>query len=98
MNAEPWGERENDGKYDQRRQAADRFRNGNVSLNSLWTYYFGIGGDADELVLDAYLNGLLVLAPGQMELVDTAFRELTSDGRIEPVEQQGRGVVRKDHD
>ena len=84
MNSEPWGAPENDNEYDQRMHAADRFRNGTVSLNSLWIYYFGIGGDADELALDAYLNGLLVLAPGQMELVDTAFKELTSDGRIEP--------------
>ncbi|MGO4588160.1 hypothetical protein [Paenarthrobacter sp. 2TAF44] len=65
MNAEPWGTPERHGKLDQRKQATDRFRTGNVSLNSLWTYYFGIGGDADELVLDAYLNGLLVLAPGR---------------------------------
>ncbi|XAS72481.1 hypothetical protein VUN82_01085 [Micrococcaceae bacterium Sec5.1] len=98
MNAEPWGTPERHGKLDQRQQATDRFRTGNVSLNSLWTYYFGIGGDADELVLDAYLNGLLVLAPGQMELVDTAFRELTADGRTEPAGQQGRGIVRKDND
>jgi len=98
MNAEPWEAPEHDGRFDQRMHAAHRFRNGNVSLNSLWTYYFGIGGDADELVLDAYLNGLLVLAPGQMELVDTAFRELTADGRTEPAGQQGRGIVRKDND
>jgi hypothetical protein len=87
MNSERRGTPEHDETYRQRMRAANIFRNGNVSINSLWIYYFGIGGDADELALDAYLNGLLVLAPGQMELVDTAFRELTSDGRPEPAGQ-----------
>ena len=83
MNAEPW-----DGwnvlEFDQRLQAACRFQVEDIGLNRLWTYYFGIGGNADEVALEAYLHELLTLAPGQMELVDTAIRELSSDDRTEP--------------
>jgi hypothetical protein len=34
---------------EQRRGAARRFRNTGVPLLELWTYYYGIGGDADEV-------------------------------------------------
>ena len=83
MNAQPaWMS-----EFDQRLRASCRFRVGDVSLNTLWIYYFGIGGNADELVLDAYLNELLALAPGQMQLVDTAMRELSLNGWTEPAGQ-----------
>lgn len=70
-------------EFDQRLQASCRFQVEDIGLNRLWTYYFGIGGNADELALEAYLNELLALAPGQMELVDTAMKELSSDDRTE---------------
>ncbi len=87
MDTEPWEASEYYGEFDQRLQASCRFQIGNISLDRLWTYYFGIGGNADELALEAYLNELLALAPGQMQLVDTALTELSSDGRTEPAGQ-----------
>jgi hypothetical protein len=42
------------------------------------------GASEHDGKMDQRMRGLLVLAPGQMELVDTAFRELTSDGRTNP--------------
>ncbi|MFP3581470.1 hypothetical protein SB659_18055 [Arthrobacter sp. SIMBA_036] len=59
----------------QRRNAAARFRDGELSLAGLWLYYFGIGGEADEFDLDAYLHELLLLSPAQMWLVETALNE-----------------------
>jgi len=72
---------------EQRKHAGERYRGRNLNLSRLWTYYLGIGGDADEFALDGYLNGLLGLAPGQMRLVDTAIDELSADGQPGPVGQ-----------
>jgi hypothetical protein len=70
---------------EQRRSAAERSRNGNLSLGRLWTYYYGIGGDADQLALEGYLHEPLVLAPVQMELIETALNETsTADGSYAP--------------
>ena len=44
---------------DPRKFAAAQFQRANLTLPELWTYYYGIGGSADELVLDAYLNEIL---------------------------------------
>lgn len=87
MDTEPWEASECYGEFDQRMQAACRFQVGNISLSKLWTYYIGIGGNVDGLALEAYLNELLTLAPSQMELLDTAMTELSSDGRTEPAGQ-----------
>jgi hypothetical protein len=45
----------------------------------VWAYYFGIGGNADELALDGYLNGMMELAPLQVDLLNTAINEITAD-------------------
>ena len=50
-----------------------------MSLPQLWVYYFGIGGNADELALDGYLHGIVELAPLQVDLLDTAIKEITAD-------------------
>lgn len=65
---------------DPRKLAATRYRNGNVNLTGLWTYYCGIGGNADELVLDAYLHEMMELPRLQMDLIHTAIKEITADG------------------
>ena len=65
---------------DQRKFAAAQFQNGNISLPRLWTYYCGIGGNVDQLGLDAYLHELMELAPLQMDLIQTAIKEITADG------------------
>jgi hypothetical protein len=60
----------------QRRGAAQRFRNTGLPLAKLWTYYYGIGGEIDEVSLDAYLNEALDIPPAQMSLVTLAMTEL----------------------
>jgi hypothetical protein len=65
---------------DRRRSAAAQIRNGNIGLPALWSYYYGIGGNVDQLVLDAYLHGLTELAPLQMDLIHAAIQEITADG------------------
>ena len=63
---------------EQRKAVARRFRQAEVPLIKLWTYYFGLGGDADEMSLDAYLNEALHLPAAQVGLVATAMTELTT--------------------
>ncbi|TDT79270.1 MULTISPECIES: hypothetical protein [unclassified Arthrobacter] len=58
-----------------RRIAAKRFQASKVTLVELWTYYYGIGGDVDELALDAYLNEALHLPAAQVGLVTLAMNE-----------------------
>lgn len=65
---------------DQRKFAAAQFQNGNISLPGLWTYYYGIGGNVDQLGVDAYLHELTELAPLQMDLIQTAIKEITANG------------------
>ncbi|MDR6414625.1 hypothetical protein [Pseudarthrobacter sulfonivorans] len=65
---------------DPRKFAAAQFQRANLTLPELWTYYYGIGGSADELVLDAYLNEIVELPPLQVDLLHTAIREITADG------------------
>ncbi|UUL77168.1 hypothetical protein NG819_06225 [Pseudarthrobacter sp. Fe7] len=63
---------------EQRRETAQRFRDAEVPLIKLWTYYYGLGGDADEMSLDAYLNEALYLPATQVGLIATAMTELTA--------------------
>ncbi|TQJ38452.1 hypothetical protein FBY33_0449 [Arthrobacter sp. SLBN-112] len=80
MNAEwTWGPDQLIEADEQRHGAARRFQDTGVPLLKLWTYYYGIGGDVDELSLDAYLNEALHLPAAQVGLVNTAMTELTSD-------------------
>ncbi|WP_258803448.1 hypothetical protein [Pseudarthrobacter sp. NS4] len=62
---------------EQRRGAAQRFRETELPLVKLWTYYYGIGGDIDEVSLDAYLNEALDLPAAQVGLITTAMMEMT---------------------
>lgn len=66
-----------DDAVEQRRGAAQRFRDADLPLVKLWTYYYGIGGDIDEVSLDAYLNEALDLPAAQVGLITTAMMEMT---------------------
>lgn len=61
----------------ERRGAAERFRNTDIPLAKLWTYYYGIGGGIDEMSLDAYLHEALDIPAAQVALIATAMTELT---------------------
>lgn len=65
---------------EQRRAVAQPFRDGKLPLIKLWPYYYGLGGDADEMSLDAYLNEALHLPAAQVGLIATAMRELSAGG------------------
>lgn len=57
--------------------AVQRFRDTDLPLGKLWTYYYGIGGDLDEMSLDAFLHEALDIPAAQMGLIATAITELT---------------------
>lgn len=65
---------------EQRKDVARRFRACEIPIMRLWTYYYGLGGDADEMSLDAYLNEALYLPAAQVGLIATAMRELSAGG------------------
>jgi hypothetical protein len=60
---------------EQRRMAAACFQRSGLTLEQLWTRYFALGGTVSLLDLDAYLNGLVQLAPGQRDMVAHAVNE-----------------------
>jgi hypothetical protein len=53
-----------------------------VPLAKVWTYYFGLGGEIDEMSLDAYLHEALDIPAGQAALVAMAITELTEEGPL----------------
>jgi hypothetical protein len=62
---------------EERRGTAERFRNTDLPLAKLWTYYYGLGGGIDEMSLDAYLHEALDIPAAQVALIATAITELT---------------------
>jgi len=64
---------------EERRGTAERFRNTDLPLAKLWTYYYGLGGGIDEMSLDAYLHEALDIPASQVALIATAITELTED-------------------
>ena len=63
----------------QRRETARQFRQAELPLTKLWTYYYGIGGDVDELSLEGYLWEALHLPAIEVGLIVTALAELTRE-------------------
>lgn len=49
------------------------------ALEKLWIYYYGIGGDLDEVSLDAYLHDALDIPAAQVHLIDTAMMEMMDE-------------------
>jgi hypothetical protein len=73
------GNRQPDFEPDPRALAA-KLERAQVSVPELWTYYYGIGGNVDELALDAYLNGMVDLPSTQVSLIHTAINEMKTNG------------------
>lgn len=46
-----------------------------LSLEELWLRYFGLGGDAGKIEIDAYLSGLAPLSALQHDLLAHAVNE-----------------------
>jgi hypothetical protein len=67
------------GASEQRRAAADWFHDANTGLARIWTHFYSVGGDADEVTLDAYLHELADLPPLQASLLAVTMREMDSE-------------------
>ena len=62
-----------DGEHRHRFLAA--LRASGLTIEELWLRYFGLGGDAGKLEVDAYLSGLAPLSPLQHDLLAHAVNE-----------------------
>ncbi|RBY85766.1 PP2C family protein-serine/threonine phosphatase [Blastococcus sp. TF02A-30] len=71
---------------DQRVRLRAAFRHSDLSAEQLWTRYFGLGGDADLLDVEAHLEGLQELPTLQADLLALAVNErldeLTAERRV----------------
>ena len=67
------------GASEQRRVAAEWFQDADAGLGTLWTYFYSVGDDADEVTLDAYLHELADLPPLQANLLAITMREMDSE-------------------
>jgi hypothetical protein len=61
---------------EQRLLAAQWHRDRGAALDRLWTYFYGIGGDADQFTVDAYLHEIGSLPPSQISLLALAMNEI----------------------
>jgi hypothetical protein len=56
-----------------------RIREADISVSELWLYYFSIGGNCEEIYLDAYLHALMPLPALERMLVELAIDEMSAD-------------------
>ena len=63
----------------ERKGAARRYRTTDLPVEKLRIYYNGIGGDLDEVSLDAYLHEALDIPAAQVHLIDTAMTEMMEE-------------------
>lgn len=73
---EAGGSGQPDGSAHHSKGAAQRFREADLPLEKLWMYYYGIGGDIDEMSLDAFLHDALDIPAAQVELISAAMTEM----------------------
>lgn len=50
-----------------------------VTIEDLWIYYSGMGGDIDQYEVDAYLHGLMVLPALARDMISQSVNELLDD-------------------
>lgn len=62
--------------FEQRQLAAKWHHDRGAALDRLWTYFYGIGGDADPFTVDAYLHEIGSLPPSQISLLALAMHEI----------------------
>ncbi len=46
-----------------------------LDLGELWLRYVALGGNADQMELDGYLHGLVLLTPGEHNVLACAVNE-----------------------
>ncbi|GAB3526787.1 hypothetical protein [Arthrobacter monumenti] len=64
---------------EQRRLLLIAVRHSGISVGQLWLRYFGIGGDAGEYEVDAYLHGSYNLPALQRDLLAHAVNEMIDE-------------------
>jgi hypothetical protein len=57
----------------------DAFRRTGLSARDMWFRYLALGGNADEVWVEAVLNGLLELPPGEYNVLAHALNEGLDD-------------------
>lgn len=60
----------------QRIHLLSAIRHAQIDASELWLHYFGLGGDAGEYEVEAYLHGSFTLPPLQRDLLAHAANEL----------------------
>ncbi|MFC3299092.1 Uncharacterised protein [Arthrobacter agilis] len=60
----------------QRTHLLRAIRHAQIEASELWLHYFGLGGDAGEYEVEAYLHGSFTLPPLQRDLLAHAANEL----------------------
>jgi hypothetical protein len=61
---------------DLQQEARQLLESGDVSLLRLWILYWGQGGNADEVELDAYIHGIPLLGQFEAEILGWAMEPL----------------------
>jgi len=59
-------------------------RHAGIDSSKLWLHYFGLGGDAGEYEVEAYLHGSFTLPPLQRDLLAHAANELIDQLPLPP--------------
>jgi hypothetical protein len=70
-----WGQAD----HDQHALTFDAMHRFGIPVSELWMYYLGIGGDADELEIDAYLHGLIRLPALARDMIAQSVNEMIDD-------------------
>ncbi|MFD4368510.1 hypothetical protein [Rhodococcus sp. NPDC058521] len=64
-----------DNTDDHHRLILDAFAAAELSTEELWLRYFGLGGDAGKLEIEAFLSGLMPLHRIQQDMIAHAINE-----------------------
>lgn len=66
--------------HDPRQSARNLLNRDTISLEDLWIRYWGQGGNASPLELDAYVHEALRPQPFELDLISWAIEELPVNG------------------
>jgi hypothetical protein len=66
-------------EQEQRAMTLAAIREAGFTVTDVWTYYFSLGGGADEYEVDAYLHGMMSLTSLQCDLLAHAVNEMIDD-------------------
>ncbi|MGY1806354.1 hypothetical protein ACI8AF_03210 [Blastococcus sp. SYSU D00669] len=58
---------------------ASAYRRTGLTPREVWFRYLALGGDADEVSVEAQLHGLLMLPPGEFNVLAQALNEELDD-------------------